>query len=243
MAEQDGEQPEQHEEVEIIEDEAIYTTEICSESSDYDGSNSSSSSVRTILSQLRSPTSSELSRKRRVNKNPPKGKRRSYARGKSDPKNVTPQQRVKKLSNEPLTVSNNKLFCLACREELSVKSSVLNMHIQSRKHNMSKERLSSKEKVEKDIASALEKSKEVDCAKGDTLPTNQRVYRVKVVKAFLRSGVPISKVNGFRDIIIRRKCFAPHRQTTLVRPYTIHIGARTQYNQGRNCPETNFICI
>ena len=88
MAEQDGEQPEQHEEVEIIEDEA--TTEICSESSDYDGSNSSSSSVRTILSQLRSPTSSELSRKRRVDKNPPKGKRRSYARGKSDPKNVTP---------------------------------------------------------------------------------------------------------------------------------------------------------
>ena len=37
MAEQYGEQPEQHEEVEIIEDEAIYTTEICSESSDYDG--------------------------------------------------------------------------------------------------------------------------------------------------------------------------------------------------------------
>ena len=113
MAEQDGEQPEQHEEVEIIEDEA--TTENCSESSDYDGSNSSSSSVRTILSQLRSPTSSELSRKRRVDKNPPKGKRRSCARGKSDPKNVTPQQRVKKLSNVPLTVSN-KLFCLACRD-------------------------------------------------------------------------------------------------------------------------------
>ena len=40
---------------------------------------------------------------------------------------------------------------------------------------MSKERLSSKDKVKKDIASALEKSKMADCAKGNTLPTI-RVY-------------------------------------------------------------------
>ena len=45
------------------------------------------------------------------------------------------------------------------------------MHIQSRKHNMSKEWLSSKEKVKKDIATALEKSEKADCAKGNTLST------------------------------------------------------------------------
>ena len=49
------------------------------------------------------------------------------------------------------------------------------MHIQWRKYNMSKEQLSSKEKVKMIIASALEKSKEADCAKGNTIPTN-RVY-------------------------------------------------------------------
>ena len=68
--------------------------------------------------------SSELGRKRKVDRNPPRGKRRSRGLGANDPKSITPQQRVATFSGEYLTVSNNKLFCSACREELSVKSSV-----------------------------------------------------------------------------------------------------------------------
>ena len=34
---------------------------------------------------------------------------------------------------------------------------------------------------------------------GETLPMEQRVYKLKVVKTFLREAVPISKVDAFRD--------------------------------------------
>ena len=36
---------------------------------------------------------------------------------------------------------------------------------------------------------------------GETLPTEQRVYRVKVVKSFLIAGVPLSKIECFRDFL------------------------------------------
>ena len=35
---------------------------------------------------------------------------------------------------------------------------------------------------------------------GETLPADQQVFRVKVVKTFLRGGVPMSKVNVFREL-------------------------------------------
>ena len=45
----------------------------------------------------------------------------------STPKSVSPHNRVKAYPEERLTVSNNKLFCTACREELSLKKSVLEL--------------------------------------------------------------------------------------------------------------------
>ena len=60
--------------------------------------------------------------------------------------------------NNRMETSNNKLFCSACREELSVKSSVLRMRLQSAKHKLSKDRLHRKSQTEKDIAEALKTS-------------------------------------------------------------------------------------
>ena len=118
-------------------------------SSSIDGS---SSSTDNVLNRLRCPSLSELARKRRIDRNPPRGKRWSRGRGVSDPKSVTPQQQVATFSGEHLSVSNNKLFCSACREELSVKCSVVCMHLLSAKHKSSKERLSMKKTTEKDNA-------------------------------------------------------------------------------------------
>ena len=36
---------------------------------------------------------------------------------------------------------------------------------------------------------------------GDGIPDSTRVYRVKVVAAMLKAGVPLSKVNLFRDLL------------------------------------------
>ena len=113
--------------------------------SGYDTEHESSSSARpNLLSKLRCPRTSELTRKRKVVRNYPPGKRRSSTssvRGASDPKSVTPSQRVTEFPNENLSVSNGKLFCLACREEIALKRSVVSYHIKSAKHLEGKEKV------------------------------------------------------------------------------------------------------
>ena len=68
-------------------------------------------------------------------------------------------------------------------------------------HKSSKKLLSLKQNTEKDIADALERSNEIVRTKGETLPENQHIYRVKVVKAFLRSGVPLNKISSFQELL------------------------------------------
>ena len=131
--------------------ENVHVYGIIGESTDSDGE-TSSSSTQTIFNCLRSPLSSELGRKRKVDRNSPRGKRRSPGLGANDPKSITPQQRVATFSDEYLT------FCSACTEELSVKISVLRIHLQSAKHKLSKDRLHRKSQTEKDIAEALKTS-------------------------------------------------------------------------------------
>ena len=36
---------------------------------------------------------------------------------------------------------------------------------------------------------------------GETLPIEQRIFRLKVVKTFLKAAVPLSKLDAFRDIL------------------------------------------
>ena len=58
---------------------------------------SSSVAVNTLLSKLRSPLPSELARKRKVQKNPPKGQKRGKGTVADNPKNVAPIDRIQAL--------------------------------------------------------------------------------------------------------------------------------------------------
>ena len=53
-----------------------------------------------------------------------------------------------------------------------------------------------KESRERDIAPALAVYDEHMHPRGETLPIDQRVYRMKVVTAFLKAGVPLAKLNA-----------------------------------------------
>ncbi len=66
--------------------------------------------------------------------------------------------------------------------------SVINLHIKSEKHSQGKACLQSMNKREQDIAMALQKYDEEVHPVGETLPAQQRVYRVKVVSSFLKAG-------------------------------------------------------
>ena len=156
---------------------------------------------RTLLDCLHRPTASELARKRKVDKNPPKGKKKSRGSCVSNPKTITPQQRVNQYKNEFFSVSNKKLFCQACRDELSVKSSIIAAHIKSAKHSNGKVRLMSQKSREKEIAEALKEQDSTLHPKGESLPDEQRIYRVKVVRNFLSAGVPLNKIPLFRELL------------------------------------------
>ena len=121
----------------------------CGISSYVDDDDGSSSTVYTpaisILDRLKCPQLSELNRKRKRKVNPPRGVCKSttvqHSSSSSKPKSIKLADRVREYGNQPFKVSNSKLFCEACREELNLKSTVINNHIHSKKHEQERKGL------------------------------------------------------------------------------------------------------
>ena len=82
-----------------------------------------------------------------------------------------------------------------------MKKNIIQQHITSAKHESGKKKLQMKDKRESDIASMLKNyDKEVHPV-GENLPNEVRVYRFKVVTAFLKVGVPLAKIDCFRELL------------------------------------------
>ena len=114
--------------------------------------------VVSLLHRLKSPTAADISRARKTKKNdPPRCKRHCRSALSSDPKGISPSQRVREFEQESFVVSNGHLFCSACSEQLSLKRSMIRNCIQSSKHQRSKQLLDRKEAREKDIVESLRK--------------------------------------------------------------------------------------
>ena len=62
-------------------------------------------------------------------------------RGNSDPKNMSPRDRIEEFPGENLCPRGGKLFCHGCKEILSSKKSILKNHLASKKHAAGKESL------------------------------------------------------------------------------------------------------
>ena len=91
---------------------------------------------------LKAPQASDLTRKRKIDSNPPVGQKRSRGQGSSEPKSVSAKDQVNEFPDECLTVSRGgKLFCSACREELSLRKNIITNHIACKKHWTSKEKV------------------------------------------------------------------------------------------------------
>ena len=115
---------------------------------------------------------------------------------------MNPSQRVQEFPNEELTVSSDdNLFCQACWENVFLKRSTIANHIKTVKHGEGKAKMIAKVEQEDMIAAALKKYDNMVDVKGQTLPSDQHIYWIKVVMAFLRAGVPLSKLEFFRGIL------------------------------------------
>ena len=157
----------------------------------------SSTEVASFLSKLRSPAPSDLSRKRKISSNPPKGMKEGKGSASSEPSNVSISDRVREFPGDHLCRNLGKLFCNACREPISVKKSVISLHIKSAKHERGKAHLARKEEREQNIAELLGNYDKATHPVGEEV----RVYRVKVVTTFLKAGVPLSKLDTFLELL------------------------------------------
>ena len=128
-----------NEDIEVVSEHSSDDTDSCDnqdETTDLDRSTSGTTSetpeLRNFLDRFSAPKQSEFTRKRKIRRNTPKTrKRKSKPTCSNDPKSVTPAQRVLQFPNEEFTRSAGKLFCNACREEVSLKVSIIKMHIHS----------------------------------------------------------------------------------------------------------------
>ena len=153
---------------------------------------------------LRSADPSTLARSRVVASNTSTNgantKRRGKAKAKGNTpilKTVTVDTRLREFKNEPFRKSGGKLFCNACREELSTKASIIKSHVASSKHKSGITKLAQKDKQDTNILDAMKKYNELAHPKGETLTEEQRVYRVRVVTA----GVPLNKLDNFCHLL------------------------------------------
>ena len=159
---------------------------------------SDSPSVISLLDKLRSPTHADLARMRQLKQNPPpKCVKRGKGKEKGDPKNISANERVKTYPDEGFIVRNSKLFCCACKEVLALNKS----SIKSQKHISGKKKLALMNKEESNILEALHVYDSRVHLVGDGLPDSTRVYRVKVVTTMLKAGVPLNKIDLFRDLL------------------------------------------
>ena len=76
--------------------------------------------------------------------------------------------------------------------------------MKSSKHASGKERLEKKEARERDIAKSLEEYDNQFHPKGESLSLAHRVYRVKVIGSFMKAGVPLNKIDCFRELRKRK---------------------------------------
>ena len=142
----------------------------------------SSSSCPTILDKLRPPMLSEITRKRKVCvNNPPHdgAQTKKKPRCLTDLKTVSVSDQAREFKHEMIVASGGKLFCSSCREELSLKLSIIKSHIQSSKHECSKKKVSDGKNRERDISVALSAYEKEVHPSGETLPEAQKCIELK----------------------------------------------------------------
>ena len=91
--------------------------------------------------------------------------------------------------DENLVVQSGILFCEACRTQVSPKASSLKRHFQTSRHQKGKEELKKQSLRQSSIAESLRRQDKAVYPQGETLPENERVYRIEAVETFLKAGV------------------------------------------------------
>jgi hypothetical protein len=140
----------------------------------------------------------------RPSDHPAKKKRRLNSDRISEPRTVTPLDRVREFPGECLAVSNGKLFCDACRLKLSCKLSTLKNHLASNKHLISSRKRRESALKQTDLIAFVEQCQESDLlapGEGSKLDSKQVAFRLTVLDTFLSAGCSLGKIDACRELL------------------------------------------
>ena len=121
-------------------------------------------------------------------------------RGEKKLKNKSIHDRIKDFPDQGLVRRDGELFCGVCQEVLSQKKSSVKKHTLSMKHQAAQARQRKEQKRQIGLTAALKRQDEKRVV-GESLPVQQRIYRLEVTEHFLRAGIPLHKVDDLRPIL------------------------------------------
>ncbi|CAH3043890.1 unnamed protein product, partial [Porites lobata] len=81
------------------------------------------------------------------------------------------------------------------------KASIIKRHVDSQKHKSGVEKIAKKKKRDLTVLDAMKNYDKEVPPKREMLSDNQRVFRVRVLKTFLKAGVPLQKMDDFRELL------------------------------------------
>lgn len=82
-----------------------------------------------------------------------------------------------------------------------MRKNIITNHIACKKHKTSKEKVRTSKAKDQTIIDSLKIYDAEHHPVGETLPMSQRVYRLKVLKTFLRAAIPLTKLDPFRYLL------------------------------------------
>lgn len=145
------------------------------------------------------PKSSGLSRKRKIKVSKGVYERKKVTKKKGK-KAKTAYDRIKDFPDDMLTVLNGILTCRACNSEVSLKSSVIKLHINGETHKRNVVNRDKSQLTLLDYRKMVVVNERMENAAGATIALDVSAYRMSVCHALLKSATPFSILDSGSEI-------------------------------------------
>lgn len=117
---------------------------------------------------------------------------------------ISSEYRSNEFIDEFLVVNKNnknKLFCEVCRVPISLKRHNCRRHIDSKSHRKNKQLMKERESNRENTKSFINEYINKNNIEQSFIDENTLNFRFNFIRSFLKSGIPLSKINSIRPMI------------------------------------------
>ena len=165
-----------------------------------------------------------------LSKSSPDSKRTRIAHGSATKlKSVTADQRMREFPHEHLSADCGKLVCRVCHTEVSLKMSILKVHVHSQRHKNGKDAHRMEEERQQMVKASFEQYRRRHgnadsvselAGTGLTSAVSDEISarRIQTVQFFFKAGIALQKTDHLRPLLEANNCSLTHssRRTTYI---------------------------